>query len=349
MLRKLLISLKNMEVREINNKEIWEDFSRGQKDKTFLQSWNWGNFQEKMGNKTWKLGVFDDNGGLASISLVVKVKAKRGTFLLVQHGPLGEKEAFNIFFEELKKIAKAEKASFIRVAPLLERNDENKKLFQSLGFRKAPMHANAYEATWKLDIVPSEEELLRNMRKTTRYLIRQTLKNQDITVEKSQSSVDVAAYQKLNEEVSKRQRFIPFSSEFIKNEFEVFSEDNQALWLFGKYKGEIAAAALVVFWSGIGFYHQAASSEKYAKLSIPYLLSWEAVKEAKKRECSFFDFWGFVDPKKNPRHPWTGPTLFKMGFGGQAYEYLKTQDLPLSLKYWPTFLFEKLRKQKRAL
>ena len=293
--------------------------------------------------------MFDDNGGLASVSLVVKIKARRGTFLLVQHGPLGKKEAFNIFFGELKKIAKAEKASFIRVAPLLERNEDNRKLFKNLGFREAPMHANAYESTWKLDIVPSEEELLRNMRKTTRYLIRQTLKNQDITVEKSQSSVDVAAYQKLNEEVSKRQKFVPFSPEFIKNEFEVFSEDNQVLWLFGKYKGEIAAAALIVFWSGVGFYHQAASCEKYAKLSIPYLLSWEAVKEAKKRECSYFDFWGFVDPKNNPRHPWTGPTLFKMGFGGQAYEYLKTQDLPLSLKYWLTFLFEKLRKQKRAL
>ncbi len=338
-----------MEVREINNKEIWEDFFREQKDKTFLQSWNWGNFQEKMGNKIWRFGMFDDNGGLASVSLVVKIKARRGTFLLVQHGPLGKKEAFNIFFGELKKIAKAEKASFIRVAPLLERNEDNRKLFKNLGFREAPMHANAYESTWKLDIAPSEEELLRNMRKTTRYLIRQTLKNQDITVEKSQSSVDVAAYQKLNEEVSKRQKFVPFSPEFIKNEFEVFSEDNQVLWLFGKYKGEIAAAALIVFWSGVGFYHQAASCEKYAKLSIPYLLSWEAVKEAKKRECSYFDFWGFVDPKNNPRHPWTGPTLFKMGFGGQAYEYLKTQDLPLSLKYWLTFLFEKLRKQKRAL
>jgi len=338
-----------MEVREINNKELWEDFFREQKDKTFLQSWNCGNLQEKMGNKIWRLGAFDNDGGLASVSLVVKIKAKRGTFLLVQHGPLGKKEAFNIFFGELKKIAKAEKASFIRVAPLLERNEGNRKLFKDFGFREAPMHANAYESTWKLDIIPSEEELLRNMRKTTRYLIRQTLKNQDITVEKSKSSVDVAAYQKLNKEVSKRQRFVPFSPEFIKNEFEVFSEDNQVLWLFGKYKGEVAAAALVVFWSGVGFYHQAASCEKYAKLSIPYLLSWEAVKEAKKRECSSFDFWGFVDPKTNPRHPWTGPTLFKMGFGGQAYEYLKTQDLPLSKSYWLIYIFEKIRSIKRGL
>jgi len=226
---------------------------------------------------------------------------------------------------------------------------------KSFGFREAPMHANAYEAAWKLDITPPEDELLMNMRKTTRYLIRQTLKNQDITVEKSKELGGLETYQRLNEEVAKRQRFVPFSSEFIKNEFEVFSKNNQVLWFFGKYKGEVVAAALVVFWSGIGFYHQAASTAKYTNFSIPYLLSWEAIKEAKQRGCVLFDFWGYVDPKENPKHPWAGPTLFKMGFGGQPHLYLKTQDLPQgggwvsSKKYWLTYLFEKLRKTKRGL
>ena len=211
------------------------------------------------------------------------------------------------------------------------------------------MHANAYEATWKLDLTPSEEELLINMRKTTRYLIRQAMKNPDITIEKSEKLSDIEIYQKLNKEVAVRQKFTPFSYEYIKNEFEVFSKDNEALLLFGKYKREVAAAALVIFWSGIGFYHQAASLSKYAKFSIPYLLQWEAIKEAKKRGCKLYDFWGFTDPKKEPKHPWAGPTLFKMGFGGYKKEYVKTQDFPLSKKYWLTYFFEKLRKTKRGL
>jgi lipid II:glycine glycyltransferase (peptidoglycan interpeptide bridge formation enzyme) len=258
-------------------------------------------------------------------------------------------EVLKVLLEELKEIGKNEKADFIRIAPLLERNEENKKIFQNLGFKKAAMHANAYEATWKLDLTPSEEELLMNMRKTTRYLIRQAMKNPDITIEKSEKLSDVETYQKLNKEVAKRQKFIPFSFKYINNEFEVFSKNNEALWLFGKYKGELAAGVLVIFWSGIGFYHQAASISKYAKFSIPYLLLWEAIKEAKNRKCNLFDFWGYVDPFKNPKHPWAGPTLFKMGFGGKSYEYVKTQDLPLSKKYWLTYFFEKLRKAKRRL
>ncbi|PIP22301.1 MAG: hypothetical protein COX38_01365, partial [Candidatus Nealsonbacteria bacterium CG23_combo_of_CG06-09_8_20_14_all_39_25] len=214
---------------------------------------------------------------------------------------------------------------------------------------EAPMHANAYEATWKLDLSSSDEELLMGMRKTTRYLIRQVQKNQDITVEMSEKLDDINIYQKLNKEVSQRQKFVPFSSEYIKNEFEVFSKDNQAVLFFGKHKGEIAAAALVIYWSGIAFYHQAASSSRYAKLSIPYLLTWEAIKEAKKRGCTLFDFWGYVNPQKEPQHPWAGPTLFKMGFGGQAHEYVKTQDLPLSKRYWLIYAFEKVRSVKRGL
>ncbi len=363
-----------MEIKEITQKEIWENFlsggeksklssfplavARGCQEKTFLQSWNWGEFRRTMGNKIWRLGVYN-NGELFSVCLAAKIKAKRGTYLLIQHGPsislakeggpTKKAEILKILLEKLKEIAREEKVDFIRVAPLLERNEENIKIFNDLGFRESPMHASAYEATWKLDIQLSEDELLMNMRKTTRYLIRQAMKNQDILIEKSNDLNDIELYQILNTKVAQRQGFVPFSSEYIRNEFEVFSKENQAMLFFGKYNGEVAAAALVVFWSGIGFYHQAASDLKYAKLSIPYLLLWEAIKTAKERGCKLYDFWGFVDPEKNPRHPWAGPTLFKMGFAGFKKEYVKTQDLPLSKKYWLAYFFEKLRKAKRNL
>ncbi len=344
-----------MEIKEIENKESWENFLLDCEEKTFLSSWNWGEFQQRMGNKIWRLGVYKQ-GKLFALALVTKITAKRGSFLLIQHGPVIKSQISNlkfqileIFLKKLKEIAKEEKCDFIRIASLFERIKENEKAFQSLGFKTSPIHASAYEATWKLDITPPEEELLKNMRKTTRYLIRQTLRNQDILVEKSESPSDVVLYQKLNIEVAKRQKFVPFSFEFIKNEFEVFSKDSQVLWFFGKSKEELVAAALIIFWSDIAFYHQAASRDKYAKLSIPYLILWEAIKEAKKRDCKIFDFWGYVDPFKNPKHPWAGPTLFKMGFGGVKKEYLKTQDFPLSKKYWLINLFEKLRKIKRGL
>lgn len=343
-----------MEIKEIKNKNVWEDFILNCKDKTFLQSWNWGEFQEKMREKIWRFGLFE-NGKIIAVGLVVKIAAKRGTFLLLPHGPVvkdqgirDRKNILEIFLAKLKEIAKEENCNFIRINPIWSRNDEDNSLFHNLKFKPAPIQMHP-EASWKLDISLSEDELLANMRKTTRYLIKQTLKNPDIKIEKSINVKDVEIFSKMHEKVSSRQKFVPFSLDYLKNEFSTFQEDNEIVLFFGKYKGELAAASFVIFWSGIGFYHHAASFPKYAKLSIPYLLQWEAIKEAKKRQCVLYDFWGYVDPQKQPNHPWAGPTLFKMGFGGKSYNYVKTQDFPLSKKYWITYAFEKIRKFRRGL
>lgn len=62
-----------------------------------------------------------------------------------------------------------------------------------------------------------------------------------------------------------------------------------------------------------------------------------------------YDFWGYVNPQVEPNHPWAGPTLFKMGYGGQAYEYMRTQDYVLSPYYFVISFFEKIRKRIRKL
>lgn len=351
----MLILLKNMpfEIKEIEKKEIWEDFLDKIEEKTFLQSWYWGEVQKELGNKIWHLGVFEKEE-IVAILLVTKVSAKRGKFLLIQHGPLFLKEnlklkILKLLVEKLKEIGKEEGYSFIRVAPYFQRNQENEKVFKNLGFKIAPIHANAYEATIKLNLSLKEEDLLKKMRKTTRYLIKKLSQNPEIKVEITDNSKDIKEYLILNRKVAKIKNFVPFSDEFIKKEFEIFSKEKKALLFFGKYKDEIVCGAIIIFWSKIAFYHQAASNEKARNLSLLYLLLWEAIKEAKKRDCQLFDFWGYVDPFKMPKHPWAGPSLFKLGFGGEIKEYLKTMDLILSPKYYLTFLIEKVRKIKRNL
>ena len=82
-----------MKLSEIQNKEVWESFLLQCTEKTFLQSWNWGEFNLASGNKIWRFGVYDlsaqaGNDKLISVVMVVKVSAKRGTFLFIPHGPV---------------------------------------------------------------------------------------------------------------------------------------------------------------------------------------------------------------------------------------------------------------------
>jgi len=357
-----------LQIKEITQKEIWEDFLLGCKEKTFLDSWNWGEFQKKMGEKIWRLGVFESlTSGVKPliIALVIKIKAKRGSFLFVPHGPVIKNgrgrvsSIFEILLEELKEIAKKENCSFIRIAPIWERNQENIKIFQDLGFRQAPIHMHP-EITWELDIKPSEQELLINMRKTTRYLIRQAQKNKALEIIQSNKIESLEKFNQLYQETKDRHHFVPFSLNYLKNEFLSFVPDNEISILLGKYKSEIISSAMIIFWQGIGFYHQGASSQKYSKIPVSYLLQWEAIREAKKRGCKIYNFWGiaplFEETKSGnskfqipKNHPWYGLTLFKMGLGGYKKEYVKTQDLALSSKYWLTYIIEKLRKKKRGL
>ncbi len=350
-----------MEIKEITSKTEWEGFLEQCTEKTFLQAWNWGEFQISLGKKIWRFGIYEGTK-LVSVALVIKMTARRGSFLLIPHGPVVNNQdtrykiqIVKALLEKLKELAKMEKVDFIRVSPIWERTLENEKLFKGLGFRLRPLHTHP-ESSWKLDITPSEEFILDHMRKTTRYLIKKHQGDKDIEIVKSVDITDIEIFNRLHLEVVKKQKFVPFSLEYFQKEFAAFADDNQIAIFFAKYKGQIIAASYEIFWpaswaggSGIGFYHHAALLPEFRKLPVSYLLQWESIKEAKKRGCSVYDFWGQIDPVKFPRHPYAGPTLFKMGFGGQTHEYVKTQDFVISQKYWINYIIETMRRMRRGL
>ena len=361
-------------IKEIAQKEVWEGFLMECKEKTFLDSWNWGEFQRKMGNKIWRFGIYKKNENLLALALVIKIKAKRGIFLFVPHGPVirtlprpvsgnsvesgswQSQELLRFLVEKLKEIAKEENCSFVRISPILARNEENIKIFKNLGFREAPIHMHP-ELTWELDIRAPESELLMNMRKTTRYLIRQAQKNKDIEICQTQSIENIEKFNELYQETKNRHHFTPFSLEYLKNEFLIFQQDGQVSIFLGKYKNETVSSAIIIFWQGIAFYHHGASSSKYPKIPVSYLLQWEVIREARGRGCHTYNFWGIAPLSSagvgsqviNKNHPWYGLTLFKIGFGGCKKEYLRTQDLVLSPRYWLNYIVEKIRKKKRGL
>jgi len=350
-----------MQVQEINNKQAWEDFLLGCREKTFLQSWGWGEFNSKMQRKSWYFMVYDGDKPVACF-LTSKIGAKRGIFLFVPHGPVTieglsfeqKKEVIKLILEKLKEIAKTEKAVFIRISPIWLRNSENISVFKELGFRAAPVHMHP-ETSWELNISGSEEDILKQMRKTTRYLVRQAEKNADIEIVKSQDAKDLEQFNFVYSETGKRQHFRIYNSKYIETEFESFLKNDQIMLFLGKYKGEVAVAAMFVFWQNACYYHHSGSLSEYNKYPISYLLQWEAMKEAKKRGCQIYNFWGIApdiksegDVKKS-KHPWAGLSFFKMGFGGYRKDLVIAQDFILSQKYWINYIIETIRKIKRGL
>ncbi len=336
----------------IKDKEQWEKFLSQCWEKTFLHSWNWGEFQQKLGSKIWRIGLYSEEGPTGA-ALIVKVEARRGSFLFCPHGPViredmqGKKaEALKTLTNYLKTLAKKEKVSFIRISPIWQRNAENRQVFKQTGYRNAPIHIHP-ENSWVLGLNKTEEDLLAEMRKSTRYLIKKGLKNPDLKVVKSQDIQDMEIFNEIYLATAQKHNFTPFSFDYLKKEFQVFSPDNQVLIFLAYYKQEPIASAVIIFWQNMAYYHQGASLDKYSKLPVSHLLQWEAIREAKKRGCLFYSFWG-IAPGEKPNHPWKGITLFKQGFSGKKLEYVKTKDYALSLNYLKNYFVEIVRAKKRG-
>jgi len=343
-----------MEVREIQDKGEWERFVGAAAPRTFLHSWAWGEFHGRQKQEIVRFGIYDA-AVLTAVAQFITVSARRGRFLLCPHGPIVSlshagspivSEIIKTLTEFIRIYAVSKKFDFVRICPLFIDSLDNRAHFERAGYRDAPIHMHP-ELSWMLDITPIEDDLMAAMRKTTRYSIRKAEKD-GVTVEMSDKAGDVERFYKVYEDTVDRQHFTPFSRTYLKNEFETFAQDNAARWFFAVYKGETISAAMIVFKGNSGFYHHGASIQRYAKIPASYLLQWNAIKEAKRRNLSLYNFWG-ISPEDRPGHPWAGLSLFKKGFGGFPEAYVPAQDLPLTKKYWLNFVIEKVRKIRRGL
>lgn len=338
----------DLQIREILDQKKWELFEAEYAPHTFLQSWEWGQSQELLGNKIFRLGIFNDNQ-LVGIAFIYKIIARRGTFLFCPHGPLvnwlDANAILPVLIDYLRSLASKEKVDFIRFSPLALNLPENKDAFVRLGLRDAPTHMMHPELAWLLDLSAPEDQIFNAMEKRTRYSIRKAEKD-GVTI----TSVDITGIDKfyaLYQETALRQQFVPFSKEYVKKEFAIFAQTNKIKLYFANYLSENIATAMIIFGGSSAFYHHGASTRKYQNVTASELLQWTAIKEAKQRGLKYYNFWG-IAPENSSNHPWKGLTKFKKGFGGFSEEYLHAQDLPLTWKYWVNYVVEMSRKKRRG-
>ncbi len=341
--------MAKIEVTTIDSQSEWERFMIAHPESNFLQSWEWGNFHESLGKTVIRQGFYESTK-LIGVMLSVVEPARRGRYLTVPGGPIidwQKKSVVNAFAAEIRSLAETEKCVFVRVRPQLISDDFSTKLFASLGFRGAPTHLHA-ELTQQLDVTLPEEELLTKMRKGTKYEVKNSLKV-GIKVSSSTEAKDMRKFYDLQIETAIRQGFVPFSYEFLEKQFGVFTKANQALLYTARYDKQILAQAFIIFQGQEAVYHYGASTEAGRKYPGAYAIQWEAIKEAKRRGMSRYNFWGIAPPDQ-PNHRFAGITTFKRGFGGEAVEYLHAQDLVINRPhYLLNLMIEETRRRARRV
>jgi len=379
-----------MEVKVLNNKEIWNRFLDKIKYLSFLQDYEYGEVEKNLAREVLRLGIFietqknelgnsdlKNKKKLVGLCQIIGYPGKRKG-LVVHHGPVIK----NIYFKKgIKKILEFLKNNrydknynFLRINPikiyqqdnnnlkknknqyqkylnLKNDNDNHNKeekhknpylaVFKKLGFKIAPTYA-VTENFWIKEI-KDEENMMKEMSSTCKKMLQDSLKKNFLEIEKTTDLKKIYIFWDIYLDLAKRKKFVPYSLDFIKEEFEIFSKENKALLFLGKAQGKYYSAALVIFSHQIAFYHHSASYP--IKEPLNYKLQWEIIKEAKNRGCKFYNLWG-IAIKESKNHPWLGLTQFKKSLGGKLIKLLPTVDYKFSWKYYLTYFYEKIKRKK---
>lgn len=333
----------------------WEEFLLEQPHTIFVQSPAYTEFYKSMGEEGRIWGVYNDANELVAGSIIISVHARRGNFWLLPYGPIisskitGTDRAiiFSFLAQVLKEEAKKARMDFVRVSPFWSITDhEMLGAFRANKFIRSPLHILA-EYTWLLDISASEEDLLKNMEKNHRNLIRRCEK-EGVRVEISTDPEAVEQFNRMHDETAKRHNFHRFPDGYVRKEFTALAPQRAAVIRAYLPNGTLDAVGIFMFYGAMSCYRHAASLMSDKHLPTSYAVQWAAIKEAKKRGCTTHNFWGIAPPGAKKNHPFYGITHFKKGFGGYEMDLIPCHDLPVSPKYYFTWLIEKVRSIRRG-
>ena len=324
----------------------WNKILESTGHSAFFQSLEWGEIEKNNGKNVETYEIKNQNKTVGVLQ-VFEINARRGHFLHVRHGPIlleWNKKNVREVTRFLKDLAKKKNVSFIRISPLILEGEKKEQLFLNEGFVFSPVYNLDAENRWVLDLGVSAEQILSQMRKTTRYLIKKGEK-EGIEVVVGKDVSDFKKFEKIYKETALTKGFIPHK--LVREEFDLFNKKGQANLYLAFQGKKILAGALVIYSQNSAIYRHGATSLSGRKTSASYLIQWKAINDAKEKGCLYYDFWG-IAKDENIKNPWYGLSSFKKGFGGSQVDYLHSLDLRVSWRYWITFGIDLLTKIKKG-
>ncbi|OIN89459.1 hypothetical protein AUJ40_01835 [Candidatus Berkelbacteria bacterium CG1_02_42_45] len=328
---------------------------------TIFQTKEWEKFKLKTGyQKSWRV---------SDVLILEKKIPPLGSML---YSPmLDRRQQLTIrnpdFLAKIREIAKDVSAIFFRAE--IDVPSDRSKPPTAAGFIKAFEEIQP-EHTLVLNISKPEEEILREMKPKGRYNIKVAEKH-GVRVIKGLPA-DATALQagkiedfyKLYETTARRQKITHRALSYFQNLVDILGKKGYVKVFMAKASQQSAvssqqndsansqlqtanhvlASAVVVFYEERAIYLYGGSSEIQRNVMAPYKLHFEIIREAKKRGCKEYDFFG-IAPSDDPNHPWAGVTRFKKQFGGYEVTILGSWDLIFSPTKYRIFKFaEKIRR-----
>ena len=316
--------------RTSNRWKAWDRFVEATPETGFMQSSWWVDFRYTCGFENFGI-TLTDGEDIVGGAVVLKYSYEDDLcFYYIQDGPVlprdpsvGE-EIFQVVLETIEERRKTEPCtvSHLRIEPRWLCLPS----FVS-GFRPVPPLADFYlEArdTRCIDLRPSEEEILGQMKPKGRYNIG-VARRHGVSIVEDTSAEGLAGFQSIYEETAERQGIEAKPPDYFEALVSFFSPSQHGSLFFAEYQGTRLATALVIYCGPRATYFFGGSREIHRHVMAPYLLHFEIMRKAKALGHEWYDLWG-IAPANAADHPWKNFSIFKAKFGGEEVHLVRTLD-----------------------
>lgn len=316
----------------------WNAFVAAWPDCGLLQTNQWGEFKELMGWRAIRLAVEQEGSLVAGALVLVKqLPLRLASIAYVPRGPLvhwEDKATATVLLQTLHRVARQQRAGFLRIEPPLLHSAQAASLLQAYGFQ-ATRQTNQPRCTLVMDLTADIDTIYSQLPRKARRDIRIGLER-GLKVRQG-NQADLATFYEMMRTTAVRGGFSARSKEYYQAEFKTFAPSGLAILLLAEYEGETIAAQMTFAFGSHGAVFHGASSNTHRHLRANDLLTWESVKWAKSRGCRSFDLWGLPDeigelieqgrpiPADRTDGLW-GVYTFKKGFGGEVVYYVGAFD-----------------------
>lgn len=293
-----------------------------------LQSFEWGEFREKLGQKVTRL--MDDS----QIAQVTWHKIPHLPWT-IGYWPKGVIPSAGMI-KEISKEAKDQKAIMVKLEPNVIRDQSSESRVRNLESKFYLVKGRALFTKWSFwwDLSKSEPELLSEMKSKTRYNTRLAEKK-GVEIVEDNSLETFEEYWRLMEETTKRQGFFAHTKKYHQKMFETLCNGGIGHLFRATHEGKNLAIWMVFLLNGVLYYPYGASTRDDKNVFASNLMMWEVAKWGKRNGAKLFDLWGSPGPDPKPSDKWIGFHKFKEGYGAKLVEFVGTYDLIINpVLYW---------------
>jgi len=310
----------------------------------FLQLWEWGEVKRGTGWEPLPL-ILEEDGEIRAALLILKRRLPipfiNKCIFYSPRGPVVDVESQELcqaLFKGAARVAKEHKAIFLKIDPDVVVSNQN---FAEI-LKKCNFHKNEtgldFEGVqpnfvFRLDITPTEINLLQNMHSKWRYNIR-LAGRKGVIIREAQNKDDLKIFYRILQETASRDKFLIRSYQYFEWIWDYMVDNHYAQVFLAEYEGQVIAGSLAMVLGDKAWYLYGASSNEHRNVMPNYLIQWEMIRWARRQGCTLYDFRG-VSGDLDESNPLYGLYRFKKGFNGQFTEFIGEWDRVYSpLFYW---------------